>query len=91
MTVIKIEIVSDAICPWVRTRPSPRRTNTDECQCYIGYRNLQRAIRLYQKTYPGGSQDVFDITWKPYFLDQVPRERELIHGTSSIPCTSGRV
>jgi hypothetical protein len=40
-------------------------------QCYIGYRTLQRAIALYQKTYPGGSRDIFDITWKPYFSDGV--------------------
>ncbi|KAH8422283.1 DsbA family oxidoreductase [Aspergillus melleus] len=62
MRVIQIDIISDAICPW----------------CYIGYRNLQKAIKLYQKTYSGGSQTAFDITWKPYFLDQVPRESELI-------------
>ncbi|PLB46373.1 thioredoxin-like protein [Aspergillus steynii IBT 23096] len=62
MAVIKIDIISDAICPW----------------CFIGYRNLQRAIQLYQKTYPGGSKDVFDITWKPYFIDQVPRGSELV-------------
>ncbi|KAI9040340.1 DsbA family oxidoreductase [Aspergillus affinis] len=62
MPVIQIEIISDAICPW----------------CYIGYRNLQKAIKLYQKTYPGGSQVVFDITWKPYFLDQIPRENRML-------------
>ncbi|KAF3484177.1 uncharacterized protein GIQ15_03501 [Arthroderma uncinatum] len=54
MAVIPISIVSDVICPW----------------CYIGYRSLQRAIGLYQKTYPGGSKDEFEIIWKPYFIDQ---------------------
>lgn len=39
-------------------------------QCYIGYRRLTKAIRLYQKTYPGGSQDRIRISWKPYFLDR---------------------
>ncbi|EGE05259.1 hypothetical protein TMEN_4501 [Trichophyton mentagrophytes] len=56
MAVITIHIVSDVICPW----------------CYIGYRSLQRAIDLYQKTYPGGSKDEFEIVWKPYFIDKEP-------------------
>ncbi|KAL2808089.1 thioredoxin-like protein [Aspergillus granulosus] len=55
MAVIPIEIISDPICPW----------------CYIGYRTLQRAIALYQKTYPGGAQNAFEISWKPYFIDLV--------------------
>ncbi|PGH08708.1 hypothetical protein AJ79_05899 [Helicocarpus griseus UAMH5409] len=63
MAVIKIDIISDVICPW----------------CFIGYRDLQGAISLYQKTYPGGSKDEFEITWKPYFLDQeAPKESMLI-------------
>ncbi|KAM5441912.1 hypothetical protein MferCBS31731_003174 [Microsporum ferrugineum] len=63
MVVIPINIVSDVICPW----------------CYIGYRSLQRAISLYQKTYPGGSKDEFEIVWKPYFIDkEPPAESELI-------------
>ncbi|OJJ39149.1 hypothetical protein ASPWEDRAFT_105524 [Aspergillus wentii DTO 134E9] len=53
MAIIKIEIVSDAVCPW----------------CYLGYRRLQKAINLYKKTYPGGSQDNFELVWKPYFLN----------------------
>ncbi|PYI27696.1 thioredoxin-like protein [Aspergillus indologenus CBS 114.80] len=53
MTPINISITSDPVCPW----------------CYIGYRRLTKAIRLYQKTYPGGSQDAIRITWKPYILD----------------------
>ncbi|KAL3442955.1 thioredoxin-like protein [Aspergillus insuetus] len=64
MAIIPIEILSDPICPW----------------CYIGYRTLQRAMTLYQKTYPGGSRDTFDIIWKPYFIDEVePDESVLIH------------
>ncbi|KAL4897985.1 thioredoxin-like protein [Aspergillus ambiguus] len=58
MPVIPILIISDPICPW----------------CYIGYRTLQRAITIYQKTYPGGSRDQITITWKPYFIDQDPPE-----------------
>ncbi|EFR02967.1 hypothetical protein MGYG_05966 [Nannizzia gypsea CBS 118893] len=63
MAVITIHIVSDVICPW----------------CYIGYRSLERAISLYQKTYPGGSKDEFEIVWKPYFIDkEPPAESEVI-------------
>lgn len=32
-------------------------------------KNLDQAISLYQKTYPGGKADIFSITWRPYFLD----------------------
>ncbi|KFZ00676.1 hypothetical protein V501_10556 [Pseudogymnoascus sp. VKM F-4519 (FW-2642)] len=56
MTTFDIEIVSDVVCPW----------------CYIGYRRLQKAIDMYRKTYPDGSKDTFNITWKPYFLDENP-------------------
>ncbi|KFY36022.1 hypothetical protein V494_05382 [Pseudogymnoascus sp. VKM F-4513 (FW-928)] len=56
MTTFDIEIVSDVVCPW----------------CYIGYRRLQKAIAMYRKTYPDGSKDTFNITWKPYFLDENP-------------------
>ncbi|PGG96615.1 hypothetical protein GX51_07740 [Blastomyces parvus] len=63
MAVITIDIISDAICPW----------------CLIGYRDLKKAISLYQKTYPGGSKDEFQLSWKPYFIDQDPhKESELI-------------
>ncbi|KAI3012311.1 hypothetical protein CBS147346_688 [Aspergillus niger] len=54
MALIEITVISDPVCPW----------------CYIGYRRLTKAIRLYQKTYPGGSQDRIRISWKPYFLDR---------------------
>ncbi|EEP77234.1 predicted protein [Uncinocarpus reesii 1704] len=38
-----------------------------------------RAIEIFQKTYPGGSRDTFEINWKPYFIDQeAPTESELI-------------
>jgi len=38
-------------------------------QCYIGLRTLEQAITLYQRTYPGASEDVFHIVWSPYYLD----------------------
>ncbi|EFQ35813.1 DSBA-like thioredoxin domain-containing protein [Colletotrichum graminicola M1.001] len=56
MAVIKVEVVFDFVCAW----------------CYIGKRKLDRAIALYQKTYPGGKNDVFAITWRPYYLDYNP-------------------
>ncbi|QMW33427.1 hypothetical protein G4B84_008858 [Aspergillus flavus NRRL3357] len=69
MAFIKIEIISDAICPW----------------CYIGYRNLQKAISLYRKTYPGCSKNTIEVWWKPYFIDQEPpKESILIQGQSSM-------
>ncbi|OJD12715.1 hypothetical protein AJ78_06729 [Emergomyces pasteurianus Ep9510] len=61
MAVITIDIISDAICPW----------------CFIGYRDLQKAISLYQKTYPGGSKDEFQLLWKPYFTGQEPPRRAI--------------
>ncbi|KAL4737162.1 DSBA-like thioredoxin domain-containing protein [Aspergillus similis] len=62
MAIISVEIISDVICPW----------------CFIGYRTLQRAIALYKKTYPGGSEDEFVIEWKPYFIDQVAPETSVL-------------
>ncbi|GKT84346.1 DSBA-like thioredoxin domain protein [Colletotrichum tofieldiae] len=56
MTVFEVDIVFDFVCAW----------------CYIGKRKLDRAIALYQKTYPGGKNDVFSITWRPYYLDYNP-------------------
>lgn len=40
--------------------------------CYIGKRKLDRAISLYQKTYPGGKKDTFSIRWKPYYMHYNP-------------------
>ncbi|KAF2095929.1 putative thioredoxin [Rhizodiscina lignyota] len=56
MTVIQIDVISDIVCAW----------------CYIGKRRLERAISIYQKTYPGGSSDVFSINWRPYYLNYNP-------------------
>ncbi|KIW01605.1 uncharacterized protein PV09_07077 [Verruconis gallopava] len=59
MTSFNISIISDTVCPW----------------CYIGYRRLQKAIEVYQKTYPGGSNDTFNVEWKPYYLNpEAPTE-----------------
>ncbi|KAK8038470.1 hypothetical protein PG993_006881 [Apiospora rasikravindrae] len=40
--------------------------------CAVTKRNLDAAIALYQKTYPGGKDDTFDITWAPYYLNYNP-------------------
>ncbi|KAK7984743.1 thioredoxin-like protein [Apiospora saccharicola] len=56
MAVIKIQFISDFVCAW----------------CYIAKRNLDAAISLYQKTYPGGKDDTFVITWAPYYLNYNP-------------------
>ena len=53
MAVFQITVWTDTICPW----------------CYIGHKSLDKAIQLYQKTYPGGAQDQFVFTYKPYYLD----------------------
>ncbi|KAF9875008.1 DSBA-like thioredoxin domain-containing protein [Colletotrichum karsti] len=56
MSVIQIEVIFDFVCAW----------------CYIGKRKLDQAIALYQKTYPGGKNDVFSVTWRPYYLNYNP-------------------
>ncbi|KAL3474034.1 thioredoxin-like protein [Aspergillus californicus] len=76
MAIITIEIISDAICPW----------------CFIGYRGLEKAIAIYKKTYPGGSKDTFEITWKPYFIDQEPpAESVLIYDRMSRRMTPAQI
>ncbi|KAL1968311.1 hypothetical protein VTN77DRAFT_2146 [Rasamsonia byssochlamydoides] len=64
MAVIQIQVVSDVVCPW----------------CYIGKRKLEKAISLYQKTYPGGKNDSFAITWSAYYLnpDLLPDKLEFL-------------
>ncbi|KAI0383603.1 thioredoxin-like protein [Hypomontagnella monticulosa] len=53
MAIIEIQVVFDFLCAW----------------CYIAKRNLDRAVSLYQKTYPGGRSDSFVIKWAPYYLE----------------------
>ncbi|KAI1073986.1 DSBA oxidoreductase [Whalleya microplaca] len=53
MTIFNIKIVSDTVCPW----------------CYIGKKRLDKAIELYNKSYPGAKDDSFRITWAPFYLD----------------------
>ncbi|KAI2779030.1 hypothetical protein F4815DRAFT_446628 [Daldinia loculata] len=56
MAVIEIQVISDIVCAW----------------CYIAKRNLDTAIFLYRKTYPGGKSDTFSIVWTPYYLNYNP-------------------
>ncbi|KAL3296499.1 DSBA-like thioredoxin domain-containing protein [Colletotrichum asianum] len=37
--------------------------------CYLGKARLNRAIDLYQKTYPAGKEDKFNVSWQAYYLD----------------------
>ncbi|KAH8698623.1 DSBA-like thioredoxin domain protein [Talaromyces proteolyticus] len=53
MAIITIDIISDIVCAW----------------CYIGTKSLEKAISIYQKTYPGGRNDIFVLTWRPYYLN----------------------
>ncbi|RSL71901.1 hypothetical protein CEP54_001167 [Fusarium duplospermum] len=56
MTVIQVDIIFDFVCAW----------------CYIGKKQMEMAISLYQKTYPGGKSDTFAINWRPYYLNYGP-------------------
>ncbi|KAM5347842.1 hypothetical protein ACJ41O_007666 [Fusarium nematophilum] len=56
MSLIEVDIIFDFVCAW----------------CYIGKRNLEMAISLYQKTYPGGKHDTLAINWRPYYLNYGP-------------------
>ncbi|KAI1939945.1 hypothetical protein LOZ66_002380 [Ophidiomyces ophidiicola] len=49
-----IRIVSDTVCPW----------------CYVGKKNLDAAIALYQATQPDtAATDSFSVTWQPFMLN----------------------
>ncbi|CAK7269494.1 hypothetical protein SEPCBS119000_003597 [Sporothrix epigloea] len=53
MAVFNIKVISDVVCPF----------------CYLGKKRLEKAIEIYQKTVPGGSDDRFTVTWLPFYLD----------------------
>ncbi|KAH8880339.1 thioredoxin-like protein [Thozetella sp. PMI_491] len=53
MATINIRVVSDVICPW----------------CYVGKKRLEKAIEMYKKVIPDGAQDIFTISWHPFYLD----------------------
>lgn len=57
MRPFKVEIYSDVVCPW----------------CYIGKRNVEAALRYYQRAYSEERQP--EVFWKPYLLHaSIPRE-----------------
>jgi predicted DsbA family dithiol-disulfide isomerase len=47
----------------------PLKSRKADPQCYIGKKRLDKAIQLYQKTYPGAKHDVFTVSWLPFYLD----------------------
>ncbi|KAJ2981213.1 hypothetical protein NQ176_g2169 [Zarea fungicola] len=51
MTAFNIKVVSDTVCPW----------------CYVGQRQLQAAIKLWQTRHPD-SGDTFKVEFFPYQL-----------------------
>ncbi len=60
---MQIDIISDVVCPW----------------CYIGKRNLEKALSLYGADNPVAAQDRNEktpkITWHPFQLNpQLPAE-----------------
>jgi predicted DsbA family dithiol-disulfide isomerase len=60
---MQIDIISDVVCPW----------------CYIGKRNLEKALSQYAADHPGAAQDsdekVPTVTWHPFQLNpQLPSE-----------------
>ncbi|KAF1981336.1 thioredoxin-like protein [Aulographum hederae CBS 113979] len=75
MVVIDVTIVSDPSCALGN--------------CYIGSRRLQKAISLYQKTYPGGSKDTFNISYKPYILRPDAPTEGVQHGVNSMIARMG--
>lgn len=53
MTHFSITAISDNVCPF----------------CYLGIARLNRAIGLYKRTVPSGSNDTFAISWHAFQLD----------------------
>ncbi|KAI1384302.1 thioredoxin-like protein [Hypoxylon trugodes] len=51
--VIENFVIADITCAW----------------CYIAKRNLDKAIELYRKTYPGGKFDIVTVVWEHYYLN----------------------
>lgn len=49
MVAIQIKVVSDTLCPW----------------CYVGKRNLDRAMDLYRQSNPNTT---FQVLYKPFYL-----------------------
>lgn len=73
MAILNVDIVSDPICPFVSTSGLTKRQGNAKLirpyQCYLGKKRFERAVAVYQKTIPNGSSDVFNVTWKPFYLD----------------------
>lgn len=51
-----IQVISDNVCPW----------------CYVGKRNLESAMKQFATSQPTEKEQeppVFDVRWKPFFLN----------------------
>ncbi|KAJ5081960.1 hypothetical protein N7532_011003 [Penicillium argentinense] len=46
--------------------------------CYIGKRNVEKAISLHQNVTPGGHSDIFSIKWRTYYLDYNPHGHSVL-------------
>lgn len=60
MVAINIETTLDTVCPF----------------CYLGKRNLEKAIETYRAAHP---EDEFEVSYKPFYLNPTARKT----GTSS--------
>ncbi|CAN0426557.1 unnamed protein product [Ectocarpus sp. 12 AP-2014] len=63
MAKFNIKIFSDNVCPW----------------CFVGKRNLETAMKQFAAREPSTrSPSVFDVRWKPFFLNiEAPETSEL--------------
>ena len=51
-----LQVISDNVCPW----------------CYVGKRNLESAMKQFTSNLPtedDSQAPVFDVRWKPFFLN----------------------
>lgn len=56
MPKFNVKVISDNVCPW----------------CYVGKRNLESAMKQFatsQPTEKDSQPPVFDVRWKPFFLN----------------------
>ena len=54
---LHIDVISDVVCPW----------------CYIGKRQIEKALELYAQQYPGAEKP--SVSWLPFQLNpQLPAE-----------------
>ncbi|KAK5164663.1 uncharacterized protein LTR77_009869 [Saxophila tyrrhenica] len=74
MAVLDISIYFDFICPW----------------CLIGHKSLDKAINLYQRTYPGGRDDEIRYNLLPYYLKPDAPQGESVAALEAIERKNGK-